>query len=318
MFLPLATGLSRCPLRFMRVRSARVKGSLCTPIHKLIMECVLTGFVRPLSLPATVWDPMRRLLISVLTFVLDEPNIVCHLYLSRRLALDRGRWLLAPHRRRRVVLHDLLPPRACASGDIAALLKSVQLLVNVRMSVPSVNQVFPVGCCAGSDLQKVSGYTNSLASSSGPRSVLTASSPTPPRAAVNSSIASDLDFETELCLFEELAARQCPPDLHAEHLQDRRAGGLPHVASASCISAPPSASAGSAASPPRAISTPSGSSGARCFRCGGSTVFIRNDLRPCECPGAQIDWSSIPGYADLVFVEDSDGDHAKASNDDNT
>ncbi|CAK0828704.1 unnamed protein product [Prorocentrum cordatum] len=58
-----------------------------------MMECVLTGFVRPLSLPATVWRLMRRLLISVLTFVLDEPNIVCHLYLSWR----RGWGMLASH-----------------------------------------------------------------------------------------------------------------------------------------------------------------------------------------------------------------------------
>ncbi|CAK0828703.1 unnamed protein product [Prorocentrum cordatum] len=106
-------------------------------------------------------------------------------------------------------------------------------------------------------------------------------------------------------------------------------------------------SAGSAALPPRATSTPSGSTGkgkngkadkergkdkdkkgkakfkravdggARCFRCGDSAVFIRTDIPPCDCPGAQIDWSSIPGYADLVFVEDSDGDQTKASNDDN-
>ncbi|CAK0803401.1 unnamed protein product [Prorocentrum cordatum] len=253
-FLFLATGLSRCPLQYMRMRSACVKGSLCTPIYKLIMECVLTGFVRPLSLPATVWGLMRRLLISVLTFVLDVPNIVCLLYPSQRLALDRGWGLLASHHHR-----------------IAALLKCVQLLVNLHVSVPSVTQVLPVGCYAGSDLQKVSGFINSLASSSGPRSVLTASSPTPPRVAVNSSFASDLDFETELCMFEELAARQSSSDLRADHLQDRRAG---------------------------------------------STVFIRADIPPCGCPGAQIDWSSIPGYADLVFVEDSDGDQTKANNGD--
>ena len=61
------------------------------------------------------------------------------------------------------VLNDPLPHRSTGLVDVAALVESFQLLVNINLSAQSLCLVLPVGICAGSDLQKVSEYIYHLA-----------------------------------------------------------------------------------------------------------------------------------------------------------